>query len=261
MNIIFRPIAHSWVAQHPHPSGVIEFIGGALYGMFPHLSYSYFLKSLYRAGYTVIAVPFQFGMDHRSIAQTLLAERDQIRAELNYSPALPHFWVGHSVGCKYITLLEASGTIFNQPSLLIAPDISDTRDALPIHALADWLDKKAWGVRPTRRETQALIHNSRLFNLTALISFAADQIAGTAIAPPETSDVAWFRQELQQRQQGCCIAQEIAGGHLEPVGTPLGDWVVRLHGWRSRSMLQRRCDRQLEAMAIDCLQKLAAVVD
>lgn len=28
----FQPIAHSWVAKHPNPIGVVEFIGGALYG-------------------------------------------------------------------------------------------------------------------------------------------------------------------------------------------------------------------------------------
>ena len=35
MNTIFKPIAHSWVAIHSDPIGIVEFIGGALFGS-PH---------------------------------------------------------------------------------------------------------------------------------------------------------------------------------------------------------------------------------
>ena len=30
----FQPIAHSWVALHPEPKGIIQFIGGAFFGRF-----------------------------------------------------------------------------------------------------------------------------------------------------------------------------------------------------------------------------------
>ncbi|GAB4382110.1 MAG: DUF1350 family protein [Elainellaceae cyanobacterium] len=251
----FKAIAHSWVAEHPKPVGVIEFLGGALYGTLPTLSYRHFLHSLYQSGYTIIAIPFPFGFGHESIAKSLLRERQQIRAELNYSADIPDFWVGHSLGCKYITLLEVYGAILGQPSLLMAPDISDTKDALPFSTLAQWLDRFYLGVQPTRQDTQTLVRQSNLFNLTALISFAQDDLAGTASQSPETSDVAWFIQELQSRSGDRLIAQEIPGGHREPVGIQMGDVVLRpdfQHG-----IFEPLQNRQLERLAIELLAKLA----
>ncbi|EKQ69101.1 Protein of unknown function (DUF1350) [Leptolyngbyaceae cyanobacterium JSC-12] len=106
MHAPFRPISHSWVASHPDPIGVVEFIGGTMYGIVPHLSYAYFLSRLYEAGYSVIAVPAPPGFQHSAIAQGLLQERTIIRALLQYSPEFPHIWVGHSLGCKYISIVS-----------------------------------------------------------------------------------------------------------------------------------------------------------
>ncbi|NJK28375.1 MAG: DUF1350 family protein [Coleofasciculaceae cyanobacterium SM2_3_26] len=109
MKIQFKPIFNSWVAVHPNPIGVVEFIGGAGFGMLPNITYSHLLHSFYDTGYTVIAVPFPLGLNHRRIAEGLAEERDRIRASLGYGNNTPHFWVGHSLGCKYILLLEATG--------------------------------------------------------------------------------------------------------------------------------------------------------
>ena len=109
MNTIFKPVAHSWVAIHSQPIGVVEFIGGALFGSVPIISYDYFLRSLYEAGYTVITLPFRFGLDHESVAESLLSERDEVLQQIDdYHGGLPRFWVGHSLSCKYIFLLEAA---------------------------------------------------------------------------------------------------------------------------------------------------------
>ncbi|MBM0741479.1 DUF1350 family protein [Phormidium sp. CLA17] len=253
MSTHFQPIAHSWVAKHPDPVGVVEFIGGALYGTLPSLTYSHFLTCLYDTGYTVIAVPFPMGLNHAAIAERLLTERDSVRAELAYSSEIPHLWVGHSLGCKYIALLEAKGKIMNQPSLLMAPDISDTRDALPIPILADLLDRYHLGVTPTRSETQRLICDSRLFNLTALISFQQDNIAGNKDDTDANSDVAWLIQELQNRQGAYFPWAEIPGGHREPIGIRLENVVLNPN---IRQFLDPIALRQLEQLAIDFLSKL-----
>ncbi|MEO0868521.1 MAG: DUF1350 family protein [Cyanobacteria bacterium J06642_11] len=47
----FMPCGHSWVALHPQPKGIIQFIGGALLGTFPTVAYRHFLKTLFEAGY------------------------------------------------------------------------------------------------------------------------------------------------------------------------------------------------------------------
>jgi hypothetical protein len=255
MGRLFEPIAHGWVARQANPIGVIEFLGGACYGIAPNVFYRYFLQSLYKAGYTVFVIPFIFGFNHGAIACNLLRERDAIRAELGCTPSVPHFWVGHSVGCKYIALLEAYGAILDQPSLLLAPDISDTRDAVPLSIVADWLEARNLGVRPNRADTQALIQASNLFNLTAIVSFAADDIAGKKGDAIAQSDVAWFVDELQSRQNHHLLHEEIAGSHLEPVGMRLGDYLLRPSLRESKLDLIQT--RELETVAGKLLAQLA----
>jgi hypothetical protein len=153
----------------------------------------------------------------------------------------------------YIALLEAAGKIMNQPSLLLAPDISDTRDALPISALADLLDRYHLGATPTRRETQRLICESRLFNFTALVSFQQDNIAGNQNDTSDRCDVNWLIQELRARQGGYFLWDELPGGHREPIGIRLNDRVLRPS---FSQMLQPIAMRQLERLAIAFLSKL-----
>jgi hypothetical protein len=46
--IRFQPLSFSWVAIHPNPKGVVQFIGGAFFGTFPTVFYRYFLAGLKR---------------------------------------------------------------------------------------------------------------------------------------------------------------------------------------------------------------------
>ncbi|MBW3587485.1 MAG: DUF1350 family protein, partial [Cyanobacteria bacterium 0813] len=219
----FQPVSFSWVAVHPQPKGVVQFIGGTFFGSLPTLFYRYFLQQLFEEGYTVVALPFRFTFRHWPIAIGLLKEQEILRTELTeiaqrlgyeseiYQEPSSYFWVGHSLGCKYIALLEFLSddrypnivnkfcdrpdyeriqrlienlgidrpSIKGQPSLLIAPDISNTESAIPVRSLAKLLDKFRLGVLPTREQTQCFIANSSLFNLTAIISFERDDIAGS----------------------------------------------------------------------------------
>jgi len=243
----YERISRSLVARHPNPIGVVEFYGGQFLGQLPATSYDYFLGMLFRAGYTIIAVPFTLGFNHTEIAEILLIERDLVRAELPELASVPHFWVGHSLGCKFIALLEASTDpisgmfappglatagvrrgILDEPSLLMAPDIGDTDSALPVPILPGILDALGLGVRPTRAEMQRLVVESNLFNLTALISFERDRVAGNASEPPEVSDVAWFLDTLGARPEGRLLHEELPGGHLVPFGIRFGDVVLEL---------------------------------
>ena len=214
----FQPVSFSWVAVHPQPKGVVQFIGGTFFGSLPTLFYRYFLQQLFEEGYTVVALPFRFTFRHWPIAIGLLKEQEILRTELTkiaqrlgyeseiYQELSSYFWVGHSLGCKYIALLELLSddeypnivdkfsdrpdyeqierlienlgidrpSIKGQPSLLLAPDISNTESAIPVRPLAQLLDKFGLGVLPTREQTQCFIANSSLFNLTAIISFDRD---------------------------------------------------------------------------------------
>ncbi|MEM7794046.1 MAG: DUF1350 family protein [Cyanobacteria bacterium P01_C01_bin.118] len=113
-----QPCAHSWVALHPRPKGVIQFIGSTGLGTWPTIAYRHFLKSLFEAGYTVVAFPFRFTFNHWSIALNLLDEHYAVRGAMVetavakgfdasiYLQSASYTWVGHGLGCKYVALLE-----------------------------------------------------------------------------------------------------------------------------------------------------------
>jgi Protein of unknown function (DUF1350) len=301
----FQPISFSWVAIHPKPKGIILFIGGAFFGTFPTVFYRYFLSQLFEEGYTIIALPFRFSFRHWSIAISLLKEQEILRQEISnlasrlgyqnevYQHKTNYFWLGHSLGCKYIALLEllssnqwrqiidfqagyavrqqvessiesadlesTTVSILNQPSLLIAPDISDTESAIPVRAVAAWLDRVGLGVLPTRKQTQQLIQASQLFNLTAMISFDRDTIAGSETdqfrdkQTRKNSDVLWLIQQLEARKLPI-LHTEIRGKHLEPLGQRIGDLIVDLNPWDK--FIEPLHSRQIEHRAIAFLAQL-----
>lgn len=274
----FQPVSFSWVAVHPQPKGVVQFIGGSFFGSLPTLFYRYFLQQLFEEGYTVVALPFRFTFRHWPIAIGLLKEQEILRNELTkiaqrlgyeseiYQELSSYFWVGHSLGCKYIALLEFLSddrypnivnkfcdrpdceliqslienlgidrpSIINQPSLLIAPDISNTESAIPVRSLAQLLDKFRLGVLPTREQTQCFIASSSLFNLTAIISFDGDEIAGSIKDIKKTpeqqkmSDVLWLIRQLNNKELPL-LSEEIEGKHLEPIGLKIGNNIVDLN--------------------------------
>jgi hypothetical protein len=286
----FEPVGFSWVAFHPQPKGIIRFIGGAFFGSFPTLSYRYFLEKLFKSGYTIVAIPFRFTFEHWSVSLSLLEEQNELQNLLVekakaagydgefYLDNSNYFWIGHSLGCKYIALLELLSdqngltylqdcidqeeidqirrrlgdqkAIFNQPSLLLAPDISDTESAIPIKSIAHFIDKIGLGVLPSRSQTQCMIHRSQLFNITGLISFKSDDIAGNE--SNKQKGVYWFIQQLNNQN---LIHQEIPGKHLEPLGVQIGQYLVDFNPLdKFIAPLSRR---QLEPVALTILQQLS----
>jgi len=249
----FQPVSFSWVALHPAPRGVIQFIGGAFFGTFPTLFYRHLLHELYQAGYTLVALPFRFSLRHWQIAYSLLDEQQRLRQSL---PALaarqgyeaaPYLadanyqWLGHSLGCKYIALLEllrgdeavvaaalpaqlAATYRHTQGSTLIAPDISDLASAIPLRSLVALLNRLNIGVQPDRQQTLALIRQSKLFNLTAMLSFDRDEIAGSQRdTDANVSDVLWLSQYLHTKS---APLQELSGKHLELLGWRMGRYIA-----------------------------------
>ncbi len=291
----FQPIGSSWVALHPDPKGVIFFIGGAFFGTFPTFFYRYFLGSIYQAGYTIVALPFRFTFRHWSVAISLLQEQQQLRPTLVemakhagyattvYQTPEQFYWIGHSVGCKYVALLELLSSsrwaeqsksclesqqiertqlqidtripdtmgIYSQRSLLIAPDISDTDSAIP-KPLARIVEALGLGVQPSRSQTLCLIRQSSLFHLTAIISLAQDTIAGRVADMDETqSDVRWLLNHLTDRP---LLHLEQSGKHLEPVGIRIGRWIVDLNPFDK--FIEPIARRELEANVLMFLEKL-----
>ncbi|MBN3890014.1 MAG: DUF1350 family protein [Nostoc sp. JL31] len=125
----FRKLSNSQVALHPNPKGVIQFIGSFIFGSFPAWAYKYLHQYLFAQGYSLILYrfplnPIQF--NHWEVSFTLLKEQYLLKTEIikalkeenqpddinTYSNPANYLWLGHSLGCKYIILLEISS---NEP--------------------------------------------------------------------------------------------------------------------------------------------------
>lgn len=266
----FKPIKFSWVALHPQPVGVVYFIGGAFFGTFPTLFYRYFLRRLFEQGYTIVALPFRFTFRHWSVATGLVRYQSDLRAamieeaaHLGYSTEIyqenpqssnpNYFWVAHSVGCKYVALLELLSdleqetistvldscvgadqyqelrnlldeldiqdiSLRNQPSLLMAPVIAGIKSAIPVEAIATFFQKLGLDVQPNVAQTYCLIQRSRLFNLTGLIAFGNDKIA------TEAGTVRWLQENIGDRLASFSLIPRRK--HLSPLGFRQGDATV-----------------------------------
>lgn len=249
----FKPFSKSWVAIHPDPKGVIQFVGSFfIFGSLPTVFYNSLLRSLYNEGYTIIAYPCSVIpplrwkaklVDHWKASIRLLKEEYALKTELiayilNYGNQnsldvylnqSKYYWIGHSLGCKYISILEILSSnhqsintyligcefesqefkiieadisnleieriksdrninnlftrekinkqiqskkgIIDQPSIFIAPEIYGTQDS-------NGATIPYFKVFPSGQKTLCLIRASdNYFNLTALISFAGDEIS------------------------------------------------------------------------------------
>ncbi len=236
-----------WLAEHPKGTpvkGILQFYGGAFFELAAPIWYEYLLGKLYLAGYDIIAVPFKFGMDHIDIALSLIEVRDFVVKEREafnksyFDKETPFIWLGHSVGCKIIALLEVLTNtqtetyIAYEPSLLLAPNIEDTSSTVPIPLMGKLLDLLGLGVKPNKETMETLIHQRPdVFEMTGLISFAADNVSGNqAGTVAGKTDVKWFVQELSTNPHRSPEARaafkdrhpELPGDHYTPIGLELG---------------------------------------
>ena len=220
----FSRLKDSKVALHPNPKGVISFIGGTFFGTFPTIFYRSLLEDIFNCSYTIVAFPYRFTFDHWSAAIGLAEDRYEIQQELTEkakklgygyeiyqenpnSKDSNYIWLGHSLGCKYIGLLELLTdlekqdfqvdlsacvsqeeaesiikllshisldkiSLFNQPSILIDPVISDLDDAVPFESLRKIVNRFI-KVEPSRKQTYGLINKSKLFGLTSIIDLSS----------------------------------------------------------------------------------------
>ena len=268
-NFRFTPLHFNWVAIHPNPVGVVYFIGGFFFGTFPTIFYRAFLKGLYNEGYTVVAMPFRLSFRHWlvaiSMAKDLIGLRKAIAVEadhLGYDSGIytedptatgRHYWISHSLGCKYVALLEIlsdleGGTLRevlsgcvggdqyrqivfalknvdlhaislkNQPSILMAPVISGLEAAVPIGFIARALKRIGIDVSPNVEETHCLIKRSPLFNCTSVIAFSDDRVEQKA------GTIDWLRDKMTEVYlPNVKISELFRRRHLAPLGYSQGD--------------------------------------
>lgn len=171
----FQAISFSWVAIHPQPKGVIQFIAGAFFGTFgPMFFYRYLLQCLFEQGYTVILLPFNFTFNHYQEAGFIIREQYEILPELvrmannkgyDYEAYLDDknfSWIGHSLGCKYISLLEGFSALPPEPQdreALIRNVLTRTEDEPQIQSVIADINILINELTRKVAEVRKLIHN------------------------------------------------------------------------------------------------------
>ena len=175
----FKPVSHSWVALHPNPKGVIQFVGGAFFGTFgPMFFYRHLLHYFYDKSYTIILLPFSFSFNHYREAIFLVKEQYHILPDLvrmamlkgyDYQLYLKdsnYYWIAHSVGCKYVSLLEAfsalpndkgEATQFIRDLLKNLPDESYSEAV--IEKVVAQIDRLLKDLKVEAKDAQKLIHS------------------------------------------------------------------------------------------------------
>jgi hypothetical protein len=257
----YEKISNSQVLLHSNPKGIIQFVGSFVFGSFPAWSYKYLIHFLFDQGYSIILYQFPFNLfqfNHWKVSLELLKEQSLLKTQIAeflrqhrqpinivefYAKQENYLWLGHSLGCKYIILLEVLSNqkerrekilkealgerandildkiekeksinlnfILNQPSVLLAPEISNTVRFL----------RSGWRVsnnkaKPNQKQTEGLIlASNELFNLTGIISFNLDAIA--------EDDVEFLRKQFEGKNKS--LYQEIWGWHFEPLSIRIED--------------------------------------
>lgn len=277
MSLHFQPLHFCWAALHPRPRGVVVFLGGAFFGTFPTVFYRRFLSLLHAQRYSVVALPFRFSFRHWSIALSLVAYQDELRRELAelairlghdpdpYVEWKPFTWIGHSLGCKYLALLELLSdleldglqraladcvgadqagrliaalssepldhqSLHNQPTLLLDPVMADLEDAVPLPALQKLLAR--WvRVSPSRSQSFCIVENSRLFHLTSIVGFGS-RLASATVA--SFVDILGPRlRHLIQLEPRAHLAIMGFGHTDQEVVAAVSDWLNQDPAWHS----------------------------
>lgn len=102
-NYLLRPS----ISQGP-PRALLHFLGGAIVGAAPHVSYRYMLERLAQEGYLVVATPYQLSFDHLSTCDAVIGRFERVAPILaRQYGAVPVVGVGHSCGALLQLLITS----------------------------------------------------------------------------------------------------------------------------------------------------------
>ena len=91
-----------------NPRALIHFLGGAIVGAAPDISYRYMLETLADNGFLIVATPYQLSFDYISTCDDIIAKFEKIAPDLARTfGALPVIGVGHSCGALLQLLITS----------------------------------------------------------------------------------------------------------------------------------------------------------
>ena len=102
----------NWVLRPPSadepPRAVLHFLGGALVGASPHITYRYMLERLAQKGYLIIATPYQLSFDHLETCDGVISRFELMAPDIaRQYGAIPVIGIGHSTGALLQLLITS----------------------------------------------------------------------------------------------------------------------------------------------------------
>lgn len=135
-NYVLRPENFSTdpaSSQQP-PRALIHFLGGALIGAAPDISYRYLLERLAKQGYLIVATPFNLSFDYLSTCDSILDRFERIAPMLaRQYGAVPVVGVGHSCGALlHLIITSLFPDTPRAANALLSYNNKDVKDAVPL---------------------------------------------------------------------------------------------------------------------------------
>lgn len=129
-NYVLRP-SSDYPDQQPR--ALIHFLGGALVGAAPDLSYRYMLEKLAQRGFLIVATPYTLSFDYIKLCDDIIRRFENIAPMLaSQYGALPVVGVGHSCGALLHVLIT---TLFpdtpRAANALLSYNNKSAKDAVP----------------------------------------------------------------------------------------------------------------------------------
>jgi len=129
-NYVLRP-SSDYADQQPR--ALIHFLGGALVGAAPDLSYRYMLEKLAQRGFLIVATPYTLSFDYIKLCDDIICRFENIAPSLaSQYGALPVVGVGHSCGALLHVLIT---TLFpdtpRAANALLSYNNKSAKDAVP----------------------------------------------------------------------------------------------------------------------------------
>lgn len=130
-NYLLRPPSTSPYTSEPR--ALIHFLGGAIVGAAPDITYRYILEKLANNGFLVVSTPYTLSFDHISTCDDIITRFERIAPSLaqQYGP-IPVIGVGHSCGSLLHLLIT---TLFpdtpRAANVLISYNNKGVKEAVP----------------------------------------------------------------------------------------------------------------------------------
>eukprot|EP00980_Cylindrotheca_fusiformis_P028169 scaffold22583_cov106-Cylindrotheca_fusiformis.AAC.40 len=90
------------------PRALIHFLGGALVGASPHITYRYMLERLAENGFLIVATPYQLSFDHLEVCDSVISKFEKLAPSIaRQYGAVPVVGIGHSCGALLHVLVTS----------------------------------------------------------------------------------------------------------------------------------------------------------